>query len=147
MSAPEANTSSLPAITMHRTSGSASPASTAAASSSITSGESAFRASGRFSRHTNTRSSTECSTSEELLTVGLQRRHRVDPGGLAPDDQLLDLGGALVQGRDPGIAQVALHRVVVDVAGAAMYLNRGVGALHRRLGRVQLRDRGLRGVR
>ena len=53
MSAPAANYSSLPAITMQRTPGSAShPRS--AASSSITSGESALRASGRLSRATPT---------------------------------------------------------------------------------------------
>ena len=50
MSAPAANYSSLPAITMQRTSGSASQASRTAPSSSISSGESALRASGRFRR-------------------------------------------------------------------------------------------------
>ena len=49
MSAPAANHSSLPAITMQRTSGSASQPSSAAASSSISSGDSALRASGRLS--------------------------------------------------------------------------------------------------
>ena len=50
MSAPAANHSSLPAITMQRTSGSASHRASASASSSISSGESALRASGRFER-------------------------------------------------------------------------------------------------
>ena len=50
MSAPEANASSEPAITTQRICGSESKASTAVASSSISSGESALRASGRFSR-------------------------------------------------------------------------------------------------
>ena len=58
MSAPAANTSSEPAITMQRTSGSASNASTASASASMTSGESAFRASGRLSLHSATWSVT-----------------------------------------------------------------------------------------
>ena len=46
----------------------------------------------------------------------------------APDDQLLDLRGALVQGRHADVAEVALDRVVVDVARAAVDLDRGVGA-------------------
>ena len=50
MSAPAANHSSPPAITMQRTSGSSSQRSSSAASSSISSGDSALRASGRLSR-------------------------------------------------------------------------------------------------
>ena len=50
MSAPAANQSSPPAITMQRTSGSSSQRSQSAASSSISSGESALRASGRSRR-------------------------------------------------------------------------------------------------
>ena len=50
MSAPAANHSSPPAITMQRTSGSSSQRSQSEASSSISSGESALRASGRSSR-------------------------------------------------------------------------------------------------
>ncbi len=50
MSAPAANHSSLPAITMQRICSSSSQRSQSAASSSISSGDSALRASGRFSR-------------------------------------------------------------------------------------------------
>jgi len=50
MSAPAANTSSEPAMTTQRISGSASNPSIAVASSSISSGDSALRASGRFRR-------------------------------------------------------------------------------------------------
>ena len=63
MSAPAANTSSEPAITMQRTSGSASKRSSWPASSSISSGESALRASGRFRRQSATWSSIDVSTS------------------------------------------------------------------------------------
>ena len=45
------------------------------------------------------------------------------------------------------VAQVALDRIVVDVAGAAVNLDRGVRALDRGLGGVELRDRGLSRVR
>ena len=69
------------------------------------------------------------------------------PVASAADDQLLDLRGALVEGGDAGVAQVALDRVVVDVAGAAVDLDRQVRALDRRLGRVELGDRGLHRVR
>src|ERR1700691_3138016 len=41
------------------------------------------------------------------------RHERVDAGHRAADDQLLDLGGALVQGGDAHVAEVALDRVVV----------------------------------
>src|SRR4051812_49173528 len=137
MSAPAAKTSAEPAITTQRTSGSGSSRSSAEEISSIISGESALRASGRFSRSSATwNSSTEVST---LPAISLQRRHRVDSGGGPADDHLLDLRSALVQRRDAGVAQVALDRVVVDVAGAAVDLNRQVGALDRGLGRIQLR--------
>ena len=56
MSAPAANTSSVPAITMQRTVSSASSSPIAAASCSITAGESALRRSGRFIRTTPTAS-------------------------------------------------------------------------------------------
>ena len=62
--------------------------------------------------------------------------HRVDPGRGAADDQLLDLRRALVEGGHAGVAQVALDRIVVDVARAAVDLDRQVRALDRRLGRV-----------
>src|SRR3954453_22002815 len=134
MSAPAANTSSEPAITMHRTSPSVSKRSTWAARSSISSGERAFLASGRFSVQTATWSSIRVSTSGAIAASGGRRRHRVDPSRVAADDQLLDLRGALVQGRDAGVAQVALDRVVVDVARAPVDLDRQVGGLNRRLG-------------
>src|SRR3712207_4192306 len=133
MSAPAAKYSSLPAITMQRISGSYSQPSISAASSSMTSGLSALRASGRLRRATATAPWRSASKS-------------VDSCGCSANDQLLDLGRALVEGRDARVAQVALDRVVVDVAGAAMHLDRRVGGAHGRLGRVQLRDRGLHRV-
>src|SRR6478736_4530769 len=65
---------------------------------------------------------------------------RVDPGHRAPDDQLLDLRGPLVEGRHARIAEVALDGMVVDVARAAVDLDGEVRALQRGLGRVQLGD-------
>ena len=75
------------------------------------------------------------------------RNERVDPGQRAADDQLLDLRGPLVQRGHAHVAEVALDRMVVDVARAAVDLDRGVGAADRRLGGVQLGDRGLGRVR
>src|ERR1700722_15159329 len=51
------------------------------------------------------------------------RHERVDAGHRAADDQLLDLRGALVQGGDAHVAEVALDRVVVHVARAAVNLD------------------------
>src|SRR6516164_10921597 len=48
---------------------------------------------------------------------------RVDPRHHASDDELLDLRGSLIQGRHAHIAQVALDRMVVDIAGATVYLD------------------------
>src|SRR4051794_21336067 len=128
MSAPAANTSSEPAMTMQRISGSASWPSSRPASSSITSGLSALRASGRLRRQRATWPSTEPSTKAKRLLLH-HRGHRVDPGRGPPDDQLLDLRGPFVKRGDAGVTQVALHRVVVDVAGAAVHLDRHVGAV------------------
>src|SRR5437899_5701885 len=72
---------------------------------------------------------------------------RVDAGHRPADDQLLDLRGALVERGHAHVAEIALHRVIVDVAGAAVDLDGGVRTLHRRLGRVQLGHRGLERVR
>ena len=69
------------------------------------------------------------------------------PGERPTDDQLLDLRGPLVQRRDADVAEVALDGVVVDVARAAVDLDRRVRAVHGGLGRVQLGDRGLGRVR
>src|SRR3954469_13831612 len=147
MSAPAAKNSSEPARTMQRTSGSASKRSSVSAISARISGESALRASGRFSRSRATWcSSTETSTWATALPL-FYGRHRVLARRGAADDQLLDLRGALVEGGDAGVAQVALDWVVVDVAGAAVDLDRQVRALDRRLGRVELRHRGLGRVR
>ena len=65
----------------------------------------------------------------------------------AADDQLLDLRGALVERRHAHVAEVALDRVVVDVARAAVDLDRLVRAPHRGLGREVLGDRRLGRVR
>ncbi len=127
-SAPAANASSSPAMTMQPISSSASNAATASASSSRRPGERALRASGRFSRQSPTRPWVSVRTRSAIRRRGSQR---VDPRRVAADDQLLDLRGALVQRGDPGVAQVALDRVVVDVARAAVDLDRGVGALDR----------------
>src|SRR4051794_4122815 len=77
--------------------------------------------------------------------TGLRGDERVQAGLGAPDDELLDLGGALVERRHAHVAEVALDRVVVHVARAAVDLDRLVGAALRRLGGVELGDRGLRG--
>src|SRR3954463_2813659 len=147
MSAPAAKNSLEPARTMQRTSGSASSRSSVSAISARISGESALRASGRFSRSRATWcSSTETSTWATALPL-FYGRHRVLARSGAADDQLLDLRGALVERGHAGVAQVALDRVVVDVAGAAVDLNRQVRALDRRLGRVELRYRRLGRVR
>ncbi len=83
-------------------------------------------------------------TPQRLGHVG---HERVDAGHRAADDQLLDLRGALVERRDAHVAEALLDGMVVDVARAAVDLDRGVRALHRRLGGVELGDRGLRRVR
>ncbi len=81
-------------------------------------------------------------------TPTITRGHeRVEPGLGAPDDQLLDLRRALVERRHAHVAVVALDRVVVDVARAAVDLDREVRAVLRRLGRVELGDRRLGGRR
>src|SRR4051794_29176181 len=56
-------------------------------------------------------------------------------GQSAPDQQLLDLRGPLVQRRDTRVAQVLLHRELVDVAVAAVHLNGRVSGAHRDLAR------------
>ncbi len=74
MSAPAAKTSSEPAMTMQRTSGSGSSRSSSLASCSIISGERALRASGRFSRSRATWPSSEVSTSSATpysATIGV----------------------------------------------------------------------------
>src|SRR5439155_17424056 len=43
---------------------------------------------------------------------------RVDAGHRPADDQFLDLRGALVQRGHAHVAEIALDRVVIDVAGA-----------------------------
>src|SRR5712672_1117641 len=60
-------------------------------------------------------------------------------GQRAPDEQLLDLTRAFVQRRDARVAEVFLHRELVDVAVAAVYLHRGVRGSHGHLARVVLR--------
>src|SRR4051794_35660649 len=134
MSAPAAKTSSLPATTMQWTPSSPSKASIAPASSSISCGESALRASGRSRRTIPTAPS--CSTVTAAAT--LLRDQRVDPGRVAPDDHLLDLRRPLVERRDTRIAHVALDRILVDVAVPAVHLDRGIGAAHGRLRGVVL---------
>jgi hypothetical protein len=65
----------------------------------------------------------------------------------AADDELLDLRRALVQRGHAHVAKPALDRVVVDVAGPAVDLDRRVRALDRGLGGVELGDRRLDRVR
>src|SRR3954447_2706556 len=65
---------------------------------------------------------------------------RVDPGRGAADDQLLDLGRPFMQRGHAYVAEIALHRVVVHVARAAVHLDRGVRTPLRRLGGVVLGD-------
>src|SRR3954453_12818802 len=48
-------------------------------------------------------------------SFGGRRHHRVDARGVAPDDQLVNLRGALVQGGDAGIPEVTLDGIVVDI--------------------------------
>src|SRR5437899_2954190 len=98
---------------MQWTSGSASHSSTSEARRSISSGDSALRASGRLSRAIATAPSRSARTTSSATT---SLDHRVHAGCGATDDQLLDLRGALVQGGDPRVAEVALHRVIVHVA-------------------------------
>ena len=54
---------------------------------------------------------------------------RVDARHTPPNDQLLDLRGTLVEGRDARVTEVALDRMIVDVARAAVYLDREIRAL------------------
>src|SRR2546423_503167 len=71
---------------------------------------------------------------------------RVDPRRRAPDDQLLDLGGSLVQRGHAHVAEVALDRVVVHVARPAVHLDRRVRTPLGGLRGVVLGDGGLGGV-
>src|SRR3990172_9832646 len=48
----------------------------------------------------------------------------VDPQYLAPDDQLLDFGGAVGDGEHTGVAEVALHRVLLRETVSAVNLDR-----------------------
>src|SRR3712207_680812 len=62
----------------------------------------------------------------------------VDPCEGPPDDELLDLRGALVQRGNAGVAEVLPARVLVDVAVAAVGLDAVVGRAHRGLRREEL---------
>src|SRR5262249_23911484 len=83
-------------------------------------------------------------------SVATTPRSISDEGALArerpADDQLLDLARPLVQGRDPGVAQVLADRVLVDVAVAAENLHGAVRRAHGRLARVELRHGRLQRV-
>src|SRR5437588_1093903 len=57
---------------------------------------------------------------------GICLRERVLAREGAADDELLDLAGPLVQRGHAGVPQVLPHRVLVDVAVAAVHLDRGV---------------------
>src|SRR4051794_6239935 len=67
---------------------------------------------------------------------------RLLPQGLAGDDQPLNFRCALVDPRDAGVARVTLDRIVPDVAGPAVELDRRVGGAMRRFRGEQLRHRG-----
>src|SRR3954452_12028746 len=60
----------------------------------------------------------------------------------AGDDHLLHLVGALADGQDLRVAVHAAHRVLLDVAVAAVDLHGLLGAAHRQPARLEL---GLRG--
>src|SRR5665647_569796 len=59
----------------------------------------------------------------------------------AGDQQLLYLRAAVADRTDPVVAVVARHRAVIHVAPAAVNLDREIGALRARLGRVILGHR------
>src|SRR5688572_13605223 len=60
----------------------------------------------------------------------------------ARDDQLLHLVGALADREDLGVAVEAAHRVLLDVAVAAVNLHRLLGRAHREAPGLQLRLSG-----
>src|SRR5215204_6445438 len=62
---------------------------------------------------------------------------------LATDDQFLDLARSLVQGCDTRVPEVLPDRELVNVAVAAVHLDRGIRRPDRRLARVVLGDRRL----
>src|SRR3954468_24473274 len=72
--------------------------------------------------------------------------HRVLARHRAADDQLLDLRRSLVQRCHTSVAEVTLDGVVVDVAGAAVDLDREVRVADGGLGGEQLRNRRLGGT-
>src|SRR5947208_6406579 len=67
----------------------------------------------------------------------------VHPRDRARDHQLLDLGGALEDVVDLGVAVPALHRELARVAVAAENLDRTLGDPHCHLTRLQLAHRAL----
>src|SRR5258706_3511458 len=69
------------------------------------------------------------------------------PDDMPRDDQLLDLGRALVDLGDAGVAVVALDREVLEVSRAAVDLHGLARAEVRGARREQLRGRRLAGVR
>src|SRR2546421_4709951 len=93
------------------------------------------------------------STAERRAAARLQcnlvawLRERALAGQRAPDQQLLDLARAFVQRRDARVAEVLLHRELVDVAVAAVYLYRGIRRAYGHFARVVLRLRRRQRVR
>ena len=121
MSAPAANHSSPPAITMQRDLGVLVPALAAVRQLLHQLGRERVARVG----------AVEPGEADGPARLGGDGGHRhgtsaLMPGHGAADDQLLDLGRALVERRHAGVAQVALDRVVVDVARAAVHLDRRV---------------------
>ena len=124
MSAPAAKYSSPPAITMQRTAGSASQASSMLEQRVHQLGRERVAGVGPVElRDARPRRRARQRDRRRITTIAFT------PVSGAADDQLLDLRGALVERRHARVAQVALDRVVVDVAGAAVHLDRDVGAL------------------
>src|SRR6266568_1722604 len=61
---------------------------------------------------------------------------------LLGDGELLDLAGALVDAKQPGIAEESLDRDSSHIAGAAVYLQRAIGHPADHLAGIVFRARG-----
>src|SRR4051812_1525100 len=99
------------------------PDSYQSASSGFTRSSTKRRTVSRIARSSSPRRSSvpnSAKGSSGVAIVGRLLQERAHTGLGATDEQLLDLAGAFVERHHPRVPQVLLHRVLVDVAVAAV---------------------------